>query len=261
MFSENFLERNGVLITWLASTFFIFLRYLLFAGTAFLISYKAGILCFLKRKIQKRLPSSKQLQNEIAHSITSIIIFGLFAVLTVLLRTNGYTLMYFDLADYGYAYLAVSFVASIFLHDTYFYWMHRLLHWQPWFKQIHATHHRSHNPTPWASFAFHPMEAILEFAILPILVYILPMHPIVLLAWSLWMISWNVLGHLGYEIFPKEFSNSVWFKWINTSTHHNLHHSNSRGNFGLYFNFWDRWMDTNDGKYRQTFENIVNKHS
>jgi sterol desaturase/sphingolipid hydroxylase (fatty acid hydroxylase superfamily) len=54
----------------------------------------------------------------------------------------------------------------------------------------------------------------------------------------------NVMGHLGYEIFPKGFINSSIGKWQNTSTNHNIHHQESNYNFGLYFTFWDRIMGT-----------------
>jgi Delta7-sterol 5-desaturase len=256
MFSNDFLNENGALTTWVVSTSLIFLRYLLFAGIAFYIFYKFRVHHFLTRKIQQRLATGKQIRNEIANSLISTIVFGLILVLILYLRKIGYTLIYNELDKYGYLYLVVSLVAMIFLHDAYFYWMHRLLHQPKWFKIMHYVHHQSHNPTPWASFSFHPLEAILEFAILPIVVFVMPLHPLVLLTWSIWMITWNVLGHLGYEIFPKHFAKSKWFKWVNTSTHHNLHHSHSKGNFGLYFNFWDRWMNTNDPTYAQTYQKM-----
>ncbi|MBS1555046.1 MAG: sterol desaturase family protein [Bacteroidetes bacterium] len=261
MFSADFLNENGVLATWLASTSFILLRFVLFAGAAFFIFYKICVTELLKRKIQPRFPTSKQLKQELLNSAVSSVIFGLFTVFVIVLKVQGHTLIYNDILKYGYGYLIFSLIAMIFLHDAYFYWMHRLLHQPKWFKQIHFVHHYSHNPSPWASFSFHPLEAILEFAILPIAVFIMPLHPLVLFAWSMWMISWNVIGHLGYEIFPKRFSSSVWFNWLNTSTHHNLHHAHSKGNFGLYFNFWDRWMGTNDCSYRKTFDEVVEQHN
>lgn len=261
MFSADFLNENGVLATWLVSTSFILLRYVLFAGAAFFIFYKIWVTELLKRKIQPRFPTSKQLKQELFNSAVSSVIFGLFTVFVIVLKVQGHTLIYNDILKYGYGYLIFSLVAMIFLHDAYFYWMHRLLHQPKWFKQIHVVHHYSRNTSPWASFSFHPLEAILEFAILPIAVFIMPLHPLVLFAWSMWMISWNVIGHLGYEIFPKRFSSSVWFNWLNTSTHHNLHHAHSKGNFGLYFNFWDRWMGTNDCSYRKTFDQVVEQHN
>ena len=54
----------------------------------------------------------------------------------------------------------------------------------------------------------------------------------------------NVVSHLGYEFYPARLA-----RWFITSTHHNLHHDRSHGHFMLYFNFWDRLMDTNERDY------------
>lgn len=61
------------------------------------------------------------------------------------------------------------------------------------------------------------------------------------------------------ERFPKG-TNKHWFgKWLNTSTNHNMHHKYGKGNYGLYFTFWDDLMGTTHPKYHETFENITVK--
>jgi len=67
----------------------------------------------------------------------------------------------------------------------------------------------------------------------------------------------NVMGHLGYELFPKGFASHRLFKWHNTSTHHNMHHRLVKCNYGLYFNFWDRVMSTNHPAYEESFDQVV----
>ena len=47
------------------------------------------------------------------------------------------------------------------------------------------------------------------------------------------------------------------FKWLNTSTNHNMHHKYVTCNYGLYFNFWDRVMNTNHVKYQATYEEVT----
>ncbi|MEL6805609.1 MAG: hypothetical protein AAFO91_17710 [Bacteroidota bacterium] len=46
------------------------------------------------------------------------------------------------------------------------------------FKWVHLIHHRSTNPSPWASYSFHILEAILEVMIAPIILVLVPMHPL-----------------------------------------------------------------------------------
>lgn len=126
------------------------------------------------------------------------------------------------------------------LHDTYFYWTHRFFHLPIFFNWIHKTHHRSHNPTPWAAFSFHPVEAIISAGIIPLIIFCIPCHPFSIFTFLTFMTLINVVGHLGYEIFPKSMARNRILKWQNSSTNHNLHHKQSKYNYGLYFTFWDR---------------------
>jgi sterol desaturase/sphingolipid hydroxylase (fatty acid hydroxylase superfamily) len=70
------------------------------------------------------------------------------------------------------------------------------------------------------------------------------MHLGAVIAFSFVAIGMNVLGHLGFEFYPAWFASHPVFKWLNTSTHHNHHHKISRGNYALYFTFWDKVMGT-----------------
>jgi Delta7-sterol 5-desaturase len=256
MIISSFVEKFGVLISWLIGTSLIFLRYLLFAGLAYGFFYCWKKKDFIHLKIQKQFPKNSQIRTELLYSILSVMIFAALGFLIFQMNKIGLTQMYQEIDKFGYSYLLVSLVIMIFLHDTYFYWTHRLMHHPRLFKIFHQVHHYSPNPTPWAAFAFHPLEAMVEFAIVPIAVFLLPMHPVVIVTWSIWSVMWNVVGHLGYEMLPPSFASHSLFKWLNTSTHHNLHHAHSRGNYSLYFNLWDRWMKTNDKNYEEVFVGV-----
>ncbi|MBR9922111.1 MAG: sterol desaturase family protein [Bacteroidetes bacterium] len=250
------IEKFGYVPAWMASATLIFLRYLIMAGFLFFLFYYIRPAKIKKWKIQKSFPSAKKVWSEIGHSLMSALVFALFGLILALLRKHGFTAIYTDISLYGYGWLPLSFLLLFLIHDTYFYWMHRLLHRPPFFKIMHKVHHQSFNPTPWAAMSFHPLEAVLEIAIIPITALLLPMHPGVLIAFAFWSLIWNVLGHGGYELFPSGFVKHPIFKWVNTATHHNMHHLKSRGNYGLYFNFWDRIMGTNFPDYEETFEAV-----
>lgn len=241
----------------LVGALLIFLRYALFAGLAYGIFYIWKSRSFLNRKIQQKLPSWGHIKHEIAHSLVTAGVFALVALGIYGLRLLGWSKVYVSISDYGWEYLLFSFVLLVVLHDAYFYWMHRTMHHPRLFRIFHLVHHRSNNPTPWASLAFHPLEAIAEIAIIPVLVLLIPFHPVVLMAFVTWSLVWNVVGHLGYEIFPAGWVDHPVLKWLNTSTHHNLHHHYSKGNYGLYFNWWDHWMGTNHPEYKQRFRELT----
>jgi sterol desaturase/sphingolipid hydroxylase (fatty acid hydroxylase superfamily) len=201
------------------------LLYFGFGGFAFLLFYFLMKEKWISKKIQKRFPTNPYLWFEIKYSILSTIIFGCTAAWIVWADNHGWTKMYNNISDYGIPYFIFSVIAMIFMHDTYFYWGHRFMHLKKIYPIVHQVHHHSINPSPWATFAFHPLEGIIEAAIVPIMVMIIPTHILAVAIFFVFMTFMNVLGHLGYEIYPAGFTKNKWFAWNNTSTHHNMHHS------------------------------------
>jgi len=151
----------------------------------------------------------------------------------------------------------VEFVAIVIAHDAYFYWMHRALHLKALFRRAHMTHHMSRTPTPWAAYSFAPIEAAFEAAFLPLFLLIVPFHALVVLAFLIHQIIRNAIGHSGHELAWSGFTRSRWTGWLTTTTHHDLHHSEGRHNFGLYFTWWDRMMGTEHPRYHEKFEAIA----
>lgn len=242
-------------LPFLALTF----RYVLFAGGFYLVFYIWKSRQWSHRKIQPKFPTQEKIKGEILSSISTLFIFGAIAVGIIVGKNYGIFKLYPDPLQFGIIYLVFSFFILVFAHDTWFYWTHRLMHHPKLFRYIHATHHRSTNPSPWAAFAFHPYEAVIEAAFLPIVLLVVPVNGLVMIVFLFFMITLNVLGHLGYEILPKRWFSSPLGKWQNSSTHHNMHHQHCKHNFGLYFNFWDRWMGTNHPQYQERLDSVLNR--
>lgn len=219
-------------------------RYILFPLIAYFICYRPGAKGLQKFKIQAAMPGKKQMRHELLYSFYSILIFSFILIIAYLLYSNGHTTIYTDINQYSYGYFFLTLVFMIVLHDTYFYWVHRLLHTKWFLKNIHWAHHRSVNPTPLAANAFHPGEAILLGIIVFPLITIWPVHILALLLFNTVVVTTNVVGHLGYEFVPQKMRSSLPGKYISSATHHNLHHKKSNKNFGLYFTFWDKLMKT-----------------
>jgi lathosterol oxidase len=235
-------------------------RYTLFAGTAFLLIWKLLGSRLAHRYIQPDRPATKQsIRHEVKYSFATFAIFALVGVFIFEASRNGWTQIYREIGEHGWPYLIFSTVLTIVLHDAYFYWTHRFMHWKPVFRHVHLVHHRSTNPSPWASFSFHPLEAVIEAGILPLVVFLYPIHPLAIFSFLIYMTFLNVLGHLGYELFPRGFTRSKWTSWHNTSVHHNMHHKHFNCNYGLYFNWWDRLMKTNHTLYHETFDEVTNR--
>lgn len=236
-----------------------FLRYFITASLAYLIFWIVLRRWIDHRFIQKKKPKSRQLWYEFGYSMSTVFIFALIGSTVKTLSDFGYFNIYAEVAQYGWPYLVLSTLFAILFHDFYFYWTHRWMHLPGVFKAIHKVHHQSHNPTPWAAYAFHPVEAVIEGLIFPIVLLLLPMHGLAIFTFLIFMITRNVLGHLGYEIFPRKFIRSKWANWNTSSTHHNMHHQHGNCNYGLYFSWWDIWMKTVHKKYPEHFEEVTSR--
>lgn len=235
-------------------------KYFLIAGPAFLIFYIILKKKLNYNKIQKSFPRSKDYKREIFFSTLSIIIFSfppLFMLYSDTIRPH--TKFYSNIREYGWLYAIFAFPLMLLIHDTYFYWVHRLMHHRRLFRLFHLVHHRSDNPSPWAAYAFHPLEAVVESLIFVLFLFTIPVHSIHLKFFFIFSLVYNVYGHLGYELYPKGFNKHWLGKWLNTSVAHNMHHHYFKGNYGLYFTVWDRLMGTLKKNYDETFEAVTSR--
>jgi Delta7-sterol 5-desaturase len=235
------------------------MRYAMMAGLAWLLAYVWLKQRWLHRKIVMRFPASTEVRREMLYSALSVVIFTVVAAGTIAAANQGWNQIYWRVSDYGWAWFWGSIVCTIFLHDAYFYWTHRLMHHPRLFPYFHRVHHLSHNPSPWAAYAFDPLEAFVQAGIFPLAALVMPIHPIAFAIFMGWQITNNVLGHTGFEFYPRRLMTSPIRYFLNTPTNHAMHHEKMRGNYGLYFNFWDRLMHTNHSDYERRFLEVTNR--
>lgn len=229
---------------WFTSVTHIGQRYFIFASITFIIFY----ILFRKQlqhlRIQKIFPKPVNYYRDIFYSVISIFIFATVAYVCVIAAKPYNNVHFGTIGEFGIGFYIAGFVWMLFLHDTYFYWMHRVMHHPKLFRYVHLVHHKSTNPSPWTAYAFHPLEAVLEAGIIPLIAFTIPVHKTGIGFFMLFQIIYNVYGHLGYELFPKKFLATGAGRLINTGTAHNGHHKYFTGNYGLYTLLWDRWMGT-----------------
>ena len=202
---------------------------------------------------ERRLPGlyvgrRTQIRREVGWSLASAFIYAApAAILAWGWQTRGWARIYSDLGDYPFWWAPLSILLYLLLHDSWFYWTHRLMHRPGLYKRMHAVHHASRNPTAWAAMSFHPWESITGAVIIPILVLFVPIHVAALLIVLTVMTIMGVTNHMGWEIFPRRLVRSKLGGWLITASHHQRHHEKYLCNFGLYFRFWDRICGTDRG--------------
>jgi sterol desaturase/sphingolipid hydroxylase (fatty acid hydroxylase superfamily) len=230
----------------------IFLRYLALAWIYHELVYKklGDAQPFRRLHEQIKVP---QVKTEIWYSFLGAIIFAIAGAVLLIFWQKGYSLLYTKLTIWDLFWIPASYFLALFIHETYYYWLHRWMHQPKVLRHFHHIHHNSLYTSSFTSFSFHPIEAGLQAIFLPVLALILPMHFIVVLALLITMSVTAVINHAGVEVYPDWALRSPLFRWMVGATHHDMHHLRYRCNYGLYFTFWDVWMGTEDDGFEQRF--------
>ncbi len=232
---------------WLLTCFLLFLiimvRYLLIAGLAYWLLWLRPEVTWA-RKLFSKSPPKGMVAKEIGWSLLTSAIYAVPGAYMLESWKQGGTAIYMVLAPSDLIYLPASVFLFLFLHDTYFYWSHRLMHLPKLYPIFHKVHHQSKPPTPWAAFSFHPYETLLGAAVIPLMAWFIPIHVSGLVFILTLMTIASVLNHCGYEVLPDRVLRGFIGEHCITAAHHNLHHSRFNCNYALYFRFWDKIMST-----------------
>lgn len=228
----------------------ILFRYFLVAGGTYLFFYSPFSQALIHPQTPYQPPSWKLIRHDIKLSVFSAGVFALAAALILTGYSWGMTRLYSHAQQHGLWYLGVSYAAVLVLQDAYFYFTHRLFHHPALFRWLHQGHHRSRYPTPWTSFAFDPLEAIVQSLFLIGVAFVIPLHFITLIAILITMTVWAVVNHLGIEQLPLSFPHAWLGRWFIGPAHHSMHHLKYSVHYGLYFTFWDKFLGTQDSHYQ-----------
>lgn len=132
----------------------------------------------------------------------------------------------------------IWFVAIFFLipiwESFYFYWMHRLLHTNLFYR-FHALHHRNTDIGPWSGLSMHPIEhgfyfgtALIHFAVAT--------HPVHLVAHLMFYALLAITSHSGFEGMKIRNKKRVHLG----NFHHQIHHRYFEVNYGTLDVPWDK---------------------
>ncbi len=217
-------------------------------GLRYLIT--SGAFAFATKLVRPGLYAGQaaQIRREIGWSLASAAIYGAPAGIVAWgWHQRGWTQIYTDIGSYPLWYLPISLLLYLFAHDSWFYWTHRWMHRPRPFRIAHAVHHASRPPTAWAAMSFHPYEALTGAVVIPVLVFLIPVHFAVLGLVLTIMTIMGITNHMGWEMFPKALVHSRLGSWLITASHHQRHHENYLCNYGLYFRVWDHLCGTDRG--------------
>lgn len=210
-----------------------------------------------RRRVQPdHAPTHEQYQREISATLLGLPIAGAMAMVAAACYYAGFTELYTDVALHGWGWWCASIVVVALAHDTFFYWVHRLLHWRGFYAAFHWLHHETRTPTPWTTLSFTPQEGMLHALFALGIACLIPLHAGALALYFVLAAIRAAIGHLGVELYPACFARGP-LRMFATVTHHDIHHSDGARNLGLYLRFWDIVMGTEHPDYLRRFEQVT----
>ncbi len=118
------------------------------------------------------------------------------------------------------------FIAPV-IHAVHFYFAHRLLHWRPLYRRVHAVHHLNVEVCPWSGLAMHPVEQVLYFSTV-VVQWLVAAHPLNAL-FQIQIAAFSpALGHSGFEKLELGPAGAV----ESGNYFHYLHHKYFECNYG-----------------------------
>lgn len=184
------------------------------------------------RRIDPRPVPPAQRRRELRLSLLSILIFGAGLIVPWSLVKLGWARV---ADDPSWWRVLLEFAVLALWNELHFYVNHRLLHTRP-LRRFHVPHHRSLVTTPWSTYSFHPVEAVMlgSVPLIPMLLHDFSFAALALL--PVFSIVINNLGHANYEFSSKERPRG----WQGATRRHHLHHTRYHGNYGFLAAWPDR---------------------
>ena len=226
--------------------------YLVVVSAVFLVVWKWGRVRFATHRIPAPARFDRaQLRRELQNTLVTFAVGTLSVGLVFWLRSRGQTRLVEGPVPW---WQVLAWCAGLLaFNDLWFYGWHRLLHRPFWFRHVHAVHHGSVDVNPFTSYSFHAFEGFILGAWVVPMAVLLPVPMTALAVMQVVGLGNNVMAHLGYEFLPRWLVRVPVLRWTNTATFHSLHHTRSRGNFGLHTRLWDRVFGTEVPDYERVF--------
>ena len=209
--------------------------YIIFGGINWLLTRYLLPAFNIGHLLDPRPIASGQIKRELMLSSLSIFLFGLGVVVPWAFLQLGWA----NLAiQPSLIQICLEILVLALWNEIHFYINHRLLHTR-WLRRFHLAHHHSVVTTPWATYSFHPVEALMlgNVILLPMLVH--DFSTVALLSLPIMSLIFNNIGHSNYNFRPKGKG-----PWRESSRRHHLHHAAFNGNFGFMFGFMDYFFST-----------------
>jgi len=233
---------SNFLFTWGFLSFLGFIFITFFSGLIFKIYYVDVTYEKWLQKTNPKYPPADKVRTEIIMMTKGLLSATLCPTISLYLTQKGYLKAYCGVGEFGWAYLAFSFVVIWIFSDFFEFFYHRMGHKVDSLWEVHKWHHQFFNPTPFAVIADEYLDQCVRALPLIILPAVIPINmDLLFFEYVTFFYAYGVYLHWGHEFnYP-----DAHHPWINSSFQHYLHHAISIKNkpyhTGFFFKTWD-WM-------------------
>lgn len=187
----------------------------------------------------------------------------------IILSMTAYALTPMNQTETSLLEVFAGYSILLIVHDAWFYMVHRIAHTKNFYALIHKTHHRWKQPMVFAAYYIRSPSAILQehICIIPCMI-LLPVPVYSFMLYQYIGAPMSMLEHCGFHIdhLPLPFLGKVEWPLIGRPTvghvmtvlgggwslvlgshsveHHDYHHLNFRGNYGLSYSYLDKLFGT-----------------
>ena len=222
----------------------------------------AGIVTgfFKARKIQPNGFKWIIFRNEAIYGVLNVAISGTIIGFSTKWLTEAGVIK-FHSGPAAWWIIALEYALYFFLFDTWFYWLHRGMHNEPFYSKIHKLHHKSTSPNLLTTISVNPLESFINGGFVPLFLCMFTVHDATMALIAPTNIIMGLYVHSGYELFPRWWNKSWATKWFITATFHDQHHKYFTINFGGYTTIWDRLCGTMRPKFEDDYLKIKNRNA
>jgi lathosterol oxidase len=233
---------DSLLGTWFAMTAVGLVAVLTLSGVFFRHYYLSPTFEQWVNKTNPAFPPAESVRAEVLKTCKGILVATLCPAVSLALARRGLSQAYCGVGEHGWGYLIGTFAVVWVVADFYEFFYHRMGHTIAFWWGLHRSHHRFHNPTPFAVIADDVVDQFMRS--LPLLVFplIAPVNlDLIFAEFAVFFYLWGTCLHLGYEPPAIDFAHSG---FVNAGYHHYLHHAKSVAGkpyyTGFFFRAWDR---------------------
>ncbi|KAL4910646.1 hypothetical protein BDW74DRAFT_1065 [Aspergillus multicolor] len=174
-----------------------------------------------------------QIRLEIKQGVTSIPVIAILTAPFFLAEVRGWSKLYDFASEAPFpAYTWLQYPLFVCFTDFGIYWIHRWLHIPSVYRWLHKPHHKWIVPSPFASYAFHPVDGWSQSLPYHIFPFLFPLQKSAYIGLFVFVTSWTLWIHDAEYL-----TNSV---IVNGPACHTMHHLYFNYNYGQFMTLWDR---------------------